>query len=489
MSSTNLSVIVSSPDERHRATIIVPLNSTIKQLTRLSCQKHWIPEDQVDQYRLRHGRSLIDDRLPVRLSGLASGAKLVLVLISAANTSRTPTMVTVALQYVGQHWQVKERWVYPFSVASSLWQILQRFHQEHPECLLLLPIQEGCVLVPHLVILNQEYFGPEQLIQTTLESIGINKGNCVIRVSHRSLNSSLIQIQEYLERYQTNLPQITQYGSRNDQVVHDPSYITSSPIDDNMSVPRGPPELLESSTITLPAEENLSFGNIILYRPPLSTFNPSTNRPPHPPDEFYETKEMDVRLHYSSLKAQTTQLMDAPLVSRARLLEKRRREMLGRHPFTIIRFRLPDQHQVQATFCSTKPARVLFDFIQSIFRKEKTPQGLTLIRGPPSQKLTSSDEQIPLWQLDLIPNALINVAWDDGIRSSEQYLKEEILATITDYPSPTLETMITEPSTQSVDQTRPEEGQRRLDDQQSTSANQNTTRPVNMMKKPSWLRL
>lgn len=203
-------VVVSSPEGGKRTSVAVAGTQTLKQLVRDACVRLGLadPADSAacDGFSLKHGRRLLDLAASVRLSGLPPGAKLDLVRISS--TSRP---VSVALQYTGPvaSMQAVGRLTAVFPSSATVWSILAHFEQASGGRIALFldgsgggngdgkaGADAGELLVPHVLVMGQEVFGVEDLVRTTLQTLAVTDGTCVLRLAHRP---SPISMQEALD--------------------------------------------------------------------------------------------------------------------------------------------------------------------------------------------------------------------------------------------------------------------------------------------------
>jgi hypothetical protein len=165
---------------------------------------------------------------------------------------------------------------------------------------------------------------------------------------------------------------------------------------------------LSNEPILQPGMEGSPHSNrkFALFTPPNATV---LVQAPDLPDSHYELGESEFRLHLAVTHARTRALIDAPLLSRAKLVEKRQAELLSRYPVARIRFRMPDQHQLEAEFESTEAANQLYAFVRWAL---KTSDEFLLSIGPPPKSIKNGST--PIWQLDLVPAAIVNVAFSQG---------------------------------------------------------------------------
>lgn len=509
MSSSNgnsLNLQVTGPDGRTRVKVAIPASQTVKQLTTAACEKLGITTVQADRYTLRHGRTLLSPACNLNLLGLVTGAKLDLVP-NLTSTGR-PSSVKVALQYVGDRCKpMTTRMTLEIPSETILWDLLRRFQEQSGgELALLIPDGPSGCLVPHLVILGQEFTDSFQFTSVSLASLGICQGTCLVRMSHRRLARSLQEVEQELPSGMVG----GREGSTLGPGEIAPSLETKMKIDDRLEPktalfknsqvsPLSEPWVAELAPSDCPVRTELQRRNVILYAPP-STSNLRAS--PDLPEGHYEMGSSEFRIHWAAQQARTRALLETPLLSQAKLRERQQREFLERHPKTILRFRFPDQYMMEATFESTEAISDLFVFIDATWAGERDAiprptstssfHPFSLSIGPPPKVLARSD-QSPLWRHDLVPAAIINVTWNHGSghggRTTPDLLLPEIVTTLVSRLSP---------SSPSENLKSPPEGPTPettgtiQTDSPSPSSSLPTPREVattGTLKKPAWLRL
>lgn len=452
----SLNVVVSSVDGKYRVPVIINANQPLRDIIPLALAKLKVPNADASTagiYGLRHGRHELDLATIARLSGLAPGAKLDLILLDerkAKHNASTP--VSVALQVEGQ-----PRITGTIMSSTPLLQgISDIFNGRHQVFI------DG--RTPHLLVMGQEVFGLEKLANTSLSDLGVKSGSCLIRMTSKSESGMTSEKAQFIiESCRNNradepiAASVSEKQQESDMIEIPPANCTST--------------LLEANTPSAPTQNTFD-RQIRLFAPPSKTSNT-----PDLPDEFYEPSEMDCRLQMSSLQTRTQSLMNAPLVSHAKMLEKKQKELLSKHPTTILRFRFPDHHQLEAVFQSTEMGRDLHLFLLDHCLNVSQ---VTLTVGMPP-KAISSNEKKQLWQLDLVPGAILNVFTGEkhkGLGTAE-LLRPDFLQKPVPLPIPSDPTIVLP--------------------QSATNDVSNTTVPTiaappasssnTLLKKPKWLRL
>jgi len=193
--------------------------------------------------------------------------------------------------------------------TMTLWQILQFFASASDKLLLIRKAPNGNAMVPHLVIMGQEITDLGTLFSLTLRSMGITRGSCLIRMRHVLSTESFEAIMPSLPKELQ--PQIPISLSTDAKGVE-----TTQPlVESKHEEPK--PEIF--------AEQR----EIRVYGPA----DPSNVRSaPDLPESHYEASEAELRMHFASQQSHTHSILNAPLVSKVKLEERRVRELLAGHP-------------------------------------------------------------------------------------------------------------------------------------------------------------
>lgn len=473
---STLSVTVTGVDGRSRTQISINASNTVAQLLRQACYRLKLTPDESSteyvHYRLCHGRTLLDNSTSIRLSGISPGAKLDLVRAKGINKD---AFVDVAIQ------TTNGRLTATFTPTTTLFSILYTLLVDS-----ILAEKDKVTQEPLLVVMGQEYFGLETLAKTTLEGIGIASGNCLIRLMYKpSILPDPQAVYRKLKEELRSQRSVEMPKDKEKQELSDRSYIEPknklSETTDSQALEATGGKLSESIRETTspgvlaPGLEEFE-RCVKLYDPPRRD---RLQGAPNLPDSAYELGETEFRLLFSSAQARTRALQDAPLVSRAKLVERQQREFLAKHPTTRIRFRFPDQYQLEAVFRSTEPLSALFIFIQDCLEGGAVLQDLSI--GPPPKAIRRCDKTF-LWQHDLVPAAIINVALGGERRPTPLLLGPAFQKTATtamqlsqgSQPSPSAAPS-QEPVSAVPHRTEPRPG--------------SSTTDAATKKKPSWLRL
>lgn len=168
-------VTVLCPNGR-RVVVTVTPNTSILQIIEDACKKEGF---NPDQYKLKHLHRMLDISSTVRYAGLPNKCQLELV---EADVPRTVENVTVIIAT-----DSGERLTHDFLATTTLWEILT-YHEECGKSGNLLPSPDSeCEPV---IVFTMRRIRGEELKTTTLRSLAIPSGKCMLRYSVSSVHSS-----------------------------------------------------------------------------------------------------------------------------------------------------------------------------------------------------------------------------------------------------------------------------------------------------------
>ncbi|KAJ2646361.1 hypothetical protein IWW40_005479 [Coemansia sp. RSA 1250] len=393
-----------------------------------------------ESYVLVHKNATLPLATMVRLVNLPQGATLEL---KRASASKKSALVKVALQIVGAG-----RVINDFAPAATLWDVLAtaetqsngtlsltaRYSQSEPLAAELMPrgmtgfvkdmyaaasgskdsAGESCaspkppsrVLYrqPVVVVMNKEYSSNEVLQATTLRSLGFTGGNVMIRLSFKQVPATLEDL------YRVSSAASTAPTSPATSSVQQPT----KPEKSDEIQPKLEARQPDSQNTPEPAQTAAKAENALKPNQEIRVFNaPPANTAPLAarfdlPASFYEVGPDEAKLVISAQRARQAQSERGFKSRKTEEAEaqQRREDFNQRHPQTVIRFRFPDQMQVQSTFASKDRVASLYDFVSSTL---KTPQMLrTLVLQPPVQDLASLRSKT-LIDAKLTPAAVVHV--------------------------------------------------------------------------------
>lgn len=483
----SLNVIISSLDGKQRVPVIISNSQPLREIIPQALQKLKLTEE-INRYGLRHGRQSLELATIARLSGLAPGAKLDLFLVTSQLNNRGlgEIMVNVALQF-----ESFPRITASISGNSPLWTTVVNLTLGAKVDLIgiMRSRSANChkTMTPHLLIMGQEVFGLKRLVDKRLQDvIGTSMTSALIRMTLKeekemSLDAALQLIQGIAAPAKPTVGEHTQLRGTETEIS-----TTQDEGDGSILASRSIAEIQSQTALA----DAIADRRIRLYPPPEKT-SPSA---PDLPDEFYQVSEMDLRYQMSSLKQITKSLIDAPLVSHTKLLEKRQRELLSKHPISKIRFRFPDHYLLEANFKSTETGADLHSFLLDHCLLIDHSQGLSLTTGLPPKRIERGEGR-QLWQLDLVPASIVNVFIDSALKGSGtmNLLRNDLHQLV--LPSPSLSISgETESIRRAVAEPNPS-----MEDTASNASETARGIPVakaagtssggRAFKKPSWLRL
>lgn len=169
------SVTVLCPNGR-RAVVKVSPNTSILQIIEDACKKHGF---NPDQYDLKHLRRVLDTSSSMRYSGLPNNCQLELIESAVPRTASSVTVNIATDDGV--------RLVHDFPATSSLWDILKH-HEESGHAGRLIPSPEDGR--EPVIVYTMRRISGQDLKTTTLKSLGLTSGKCMLRHSIQSVSSN-----------------------------------------------------------------------------------------------------------------------------------------------------------------------------------------------------------------------------------------------------------------------------------------------------------
>ncbi|KAJ2741484.1 hypothetical protein GGI20_005155 [Coemansia sp. BCRC 34301] len=307
---------------------------------------------------------------------------------------------------------------------------------------------------PVLLLLNKEYASNYELQNTTLRSLGFTGGTSVmVRFSYRAAKepTPLESMSEIgaVSPAQSSAPQ---QDSATEKVIP-----VESPATENALVqpPVGEPTTVHSAnalaisnvpaaTATPCLEPKTGLSLVLSTRQVRVLGAPPANAPALAsrivlPDSFYESGSDDLRILVSAQQARTAE-SEKGFSSRIKQEEEARRrhdEFKTKHTRALIRFRFPDQVQVQAAFGShDETVAELYSFLAQVLESSKIE---SLIIQPPPLNLDAL-RSMTLFDAKLAPTAVVHVKLAGAHRSTLELLKPAVAALAEDLviPSPEL---------------------------------------------------
>lgn len=404
----------------------------------------------------RNNNKQVDISRTIRLSGLSSGAKLELVLLS-----RSPSVVSVALQLPDSEAQgiPNSRLTDKFPSTTTLWLILRKFESgaaggagasRNFTARGALQIGNGergagrlFYETPVLQVMGRELSSFTDL-QKTLAQLGFNSGSVLLRLNFKTsetpLEEAMGEIDQYFKSVEGEQDGVSRGAHAGSAAQSDSIPETSQPAipgdDSNPQSPSEPAELPSSSIDPSTTSSNTTEKRKADSPPPtsspsepsptvtgpdhrpISVFAPPSNPTPHAARQTHNEADYEptidhAKLHQSRLSTfgRNKRLpTDAELAAQQTAQAQKRAEVKE----VEIKVRFPDQTQVISTFSNVDTAASLHGFVRGLLENESEPFSLsfTATRGPRVVPKESTDRLIGT--LGMTSRVLVNVNWDEG---------------------------------------------------------------------------
>ena len=379
---------------------------------------------------------------PIRLSGLSSGAKLELVLIS-----RSPSVVSVALQLPESeaHGLPAGRLVEKYPSNTTIWMILRNFehtapHRNYTQRGKAKPDndQGGAGRLYHeapvLSIMGRELTSFTDL-QKTLAQLGFNSGSVLLRlgfrVSNTTLEEAMEQIQQYFKSVQSNQNAGAHATSmtKSETVDHTVAPIVAeedsaaksppepgTPVHESMSPSDIPGEQQEANRHTL--DEPVPLTVTGPGQRPVTVYKPPSSSTPRAAQQAFDEADYEPTIRHAKQHQARLQGVgrNKTLPSDRELAEKEnaKAEKLAEIREVEIRIRFPDQSMVNQTFSNLDTARSLYDFARECLRNDKEPflLSFTSVKGPRTIPANGTERLVS--DLGMLGKTLVNLRWDEG---------------------------------------------------------------------------
>ncbi|KAI9848689.1 MAG: hypothetical protein M1837_006776 [Sclerophora amabilis] len=457
MSSSHVVVIDSTA---RRATIKVTPTKHLSDVLQEACAKLGL---NATQYGLKNNNKQVDLSRTIRLSGLSSGAKLELVLLS-----RSPSVVSVALQLPEAEAQnaANGRLVDKFPSTTTLWLILRKFEsgvagggkynftaRGTPQ---LKNGETGAGRLyyeaPVLQVMGRDLSGFTDL-QKTLGQLGFNSGSTLLRLSFRRsetpLEEAMVEIGQYFKAVEEeesdgagahagsaakseSVP-ATETPSISDDVADMKSPPMTPALEDgstpakdegilteNPSKPQQSPQdrqpSPEESTVTGPDQRPIS-----IFAPPTSTTPQAANH------AFNEADYIPTLSHAQSHQSRlSVSSRNVRLLSDAEVAAQQNASQSQASPSSTsveLKIRYPDQSTIVAPFTAQDTATTLYAFVRATLRDEinSEPFALHLPGGGGPSKTAISEiaadnagKRRLIADFGLSGRVLVNFVWADG---------------------------------------------------------------------------
>ncbi|KAJ2564206.1 hypothetical protein GGH95_004558, partial [Coemansia sp. RSA 1836] len=314
---------------------------------------------------------------------------------------------------------------------------------------------------PVLLLLNKEYASNSELQNTTLRSLGFTGGSVMVRFSYRAAKEPTS-----LEAISGTAPGISPASPVQSSLQTQPETARPATPTTKASPAQPPPSAQPAAPTTEPVTHSASSLGIVDTPAAAATPTepkaglalvlssrqvrvlgaPPANAPALAsrivlPDSFYDSGSDDLRILASAQRARVAE-SEKGFSSREKQEEEERRrhaEFKTKHSRTLIRFRFPDQIQVQAAFSShDETVAELYAFLAQIL---VAPEILdSLIIQPPALNLDTLRCKT-LFDAKLAPTAVVHVKLASSPQRSTLELLRPAVAALTEdlaIPSPEL---------------------------------------------------
>ncbi|XP_063698621.1 UBX domain-containing protein 6 [Culicoides brevitarsis] len=157
----------------------------------------------------------------------------------------------------------------------------------------------------------------------------------------------------------------------------------------------------------------------------LQVLLPSQVRVTALPPEFFRVTVEELKREQ---QARAEALERSQILMTKTMREKEEQRVINRYNFALIRVRFPDGVYLQGTFHVFEKLEDVFEMVKSAL---KTSEAEFSLVSPTGHKFNGSeDREKSLHDLKLIPNTVLNFAYEGESKSLKEYLKEEMLVLI-----------------------------------------------------------
>ena len=397
------------------------------------------------QYSLKHNEKAVDLSRSLRLSGLASGAKLELTQVS-----RSPSVVSVALQLPDN-----TRLLDKFPSNTSLWLVLRKFESgvaggsrgQKNFTARGVPRTGGDSgsgrlyhEAPVLHIMGRDY-GSFVDLQKTLGQIGFNNGSVLLKLSFFTSQDPLEAALERMEQYfksvdgekgsgahsgsvgsigapaptpSDELQQAVQDAERELSPDRDSTPVAETPQPEphrtpsSDSAPVTVSEPVFHNTPTSDASTEVSSTRPTLVYGPPSSATPQAARQTYDPPDYVPSVE-HAKSHQATLNRAS---LNRRLPTDAEIEAERlaTAQKLGEVKEVSIKVRFPDQSSAVAPFRAADTVEDLYAHVQSLMAHGDQPFSLQLA-GPKGQTALAKSKKKLIADVGLMGRVMVNVIW------------------------------------------------------------------------------
>jgi tether containing UBX domain for GLUT4 len=428
---------------------------------------------------LMHGttsKKPVDLATPVRLSGLANNAKL---LLERRRRGPGKELASVTLQCVAQSPVEAE-----LACDLTLWHAL---HTLSPDVLQRTDATSGVWLAPTVTILNKRFVGVDALLGTPLQAAGVAAGRNLIRIGgFEATDLTLAHLHDRVAKEAQKSPPPQPEPELSPRTDADASPISNGPSDAVVAafaaqqptravaepapvvatVPTTPVVDVAAAEATAASSSSSSSVATAATAVPAAEAPKEVEVPTSPagappppfvedaslnvqrnlrvwgvralqsagrreavelPDEFYEVTPDDLKAAQST--TQKRKQMDEQLMTRD-MRERHKKRYLA----TKLRVKMPDRIEIEGTFSVLETIGDVVQFVREQLRDAALP--FYLFVTPPRTVLSEYQLDATLGELELVPAAVIMLAFGTPrapAKVEQPFLKAELMASLTEH--------------------------------------------------------
>ncbi|KAI9749443.1 MAG: hypothetical protein M4579_006870 [Chaenotheca gracillima] len=455
MSSSHVVVLDSTA---RRAVIRVTPLKHLSDVLQEACNRFGVDPSQ---HGLKHNNKSVDISRTMRLSGLSTGAKLELVLLS-----RSPSVVSVALQLPES--EAKDvpnaRLVDKFPSTTTLWLVLRKFESGAGGGKSFNFTGRGAPRVqgeqsgagrlfyetPVLQVMGRELSSFTEL-QKTLGQLGFNSGSALLRMGFRVTESPLEEAMAEISQYFTTVEgnKSTEAGAHAGGVTQNETVPeTEAPsISDDIANLKSPSPIGTARDEGAPVENGdvlkdgsslqsqhemekaSEVGDSTITGPdqrPISVFAPPANNTPKAAQHAFNEADYvptisHAQTHQSRLSSHARNIR---LLSDAELAAQQEASQQQINTASVnLKVRYPDQSTVIAPFTAQDTSETLYSFVRDTLREDLAAEPFTLhlpgsgIQGRTVIRDADRERDVPrklIAGYGLTGRVLVNVVWGDA---------------------------------------------------------------------------
>jgi len=340
-----------------------------------------------------------------------------------------------------------------FTPATSLMQVISKWSSEAGN---LSPGEERVI-----VYTRQEVVGDDALDKTTLRSLGLLQGKCLLRLMHKAPESLKVQANVYAikEKEKEDAPEKVHRPMRLEAATlpkhteMEEQQDREEPMDLSQDTPlqeHGERSKQIEEHDSLPVASTSTSSSVPPAEVPPRNLAPAVNPiihlvPPHGAivfkdedglmatshvgdigDDFFDLSIDEVKSRQRELRAEVKRLEEGGQLLTRELREQRKESeklgILARYKMGLVRVRLPCRHLVQGEFAPSTTISQILDWLSPLLTSPSLEA--YLYTAPPHTRL---DKDSNLLDLGLFPAALLHLSTPS---SGPNYLKEDVLSSL-----------------------------------------------------------